>query len=366
MSIFFTTSADKSLVTTAGKSFKRQSLMTYTLLITLCEGVASASIKRTSTTNPSAETNITITTTSVIPVYYGDVVEITPVTETHYDICGTWPQTFNIIENASIEIDADYNPPQLTQLQQLIINGGGFVIVEEEHRATIYTNVTNPNNVPVTVTARLFNVSSHTYSEVYSSPEIIEIPANSSRDVAFDEYDDRKNFADWADPDKYVSNGALIAMYCLDPTGSNLPSRYQFWSSRYGYSSGSSLGNASKNGKITTPSISASYSAAQGTNPYNIKCTLLTGWFFPCKFNIVTPSGITEIPVEANPVRNNIFDPGAGNRFTLSISVNSLDAVLRVQLVDCSGFGFESSDEVTFNLADANNTDDDINTGNTR
>lgn len=364
MSIFFTTAADKSLITAAGKSFKRQSLMTYTLLVTLCEGVSSASIKRTSTVNPSAETNITITATSVIPVYYGDVVEITPTVMTNYDILGTWPQTLTIIENSSIEIDADYNP---TQLQPLVINGGGYTTLAEDRRVTIYTNVTNPNNVPVTVVARLFDVSYREYREIYSEPQTIEIPANSSREIAFDEYNNSQSFADWADPDKYIGNGALIAMYCVDPTGNNLPSRYQFWSNCYDYlptqSESSTLGNANASTKIKTPTVSASYSAAAGTNPYNIKCTLLTGWFFPCTFNVVTPSGVIELPVEAYSARNSAYTNG--NFLSLQISVNSLDAVLRVQLVDRSGFGFEPSDEVTFNLTDANNTDDD-NTGDTR
>lgn len=360
MSIFFTTAADKSLITAAGKSFKRQSLMTYTLLVTLCEGVSSANIKRTSTVNPSAETNITITTTSAIPVYYGDVVEITPTVMTNYDICGTWPQTFNIIENTSIEIDADYNPPLQTQLLPLILNNdGGYRYLKEDRRATVFTKVTNPNNIKVNVYARLFDVSASSYREVSSSPAVFEVAANSSATISFDDYNNTLGFSDWADPARYIHNCFMIAMYCTESTysGNYLPSRYKFAShGNPSYSFG--VDDENKATKVDTPGVSAKYSASAGSNPYNITCTISTGWAFPCKCIVIAPNGTTEFDIEARRVR-------AENFFRIPIQTDSLDAVVRVQFIDMSTFGFEPSDEVTFNLADANNTDDD-NTGDTR
>lgn len=318
----------------------------FQLFLAIGSGVSSVNVVRTSKTDPAAENTTTVTSSKTIPVYYGETIMVTPTALSGYTLSGTWPQTLNIVENTSIAIDATSNN---IQLLPPIINSYSTGYLKEERRFSLIINVTNPNTVKVRVDGELFNINAG-MSQVLINNVYEYVDAGSSSQILIEDYDDQIGLRSWAE------NFAFVALRCYDWHANDgivcLSSPYKFCSTNSIYKA-DSVNNS--NNKITNPAIGASYSTPAQGDPYSVKINVLSGWDFPVKLILTTPKGIVEIERDDWWVRNTGFDP-------YTISVDSLDSVIKAQLVDMTRFGLEPSDEVTFNLSDANNTDDDENT----
>jgi hypothetical protein len=221
------------------------------------------------------------------------------------------------------------------------VTGGFYSYLETDFLATVCVNVENPNTFTTNVQGKLYNMNAGMaqISEAY-----LKLDAGSSGQIGFDDYNDQIGMKNWAE------NFAVVALRCYNDQANNgIPSHYKFYTTN-GYHSVSALNTC--NGKLPTPVVSASYSTPAQGNPYSVKITALSGWDFPVKLVLTTPKGIVEIERDDYWPYSTAFD-------SYTISVDSLDSAIKLRLVDMSPFEFESSDEVTFNLSDANNTDDD-------
>lgn len=306
----------------------------FNLSLTIGTGITNVQIQRTVKSDPSAPTTITKTASSVVPVYYGETIKVTPTAATGYKLTGTWPTTLNIVDNAALTINATSS---VTQLNAPVIVGGGCAYQEIERLFTIYASVSNTNSKGVTAVGKLYNLRGGGRTLVATTEKTAPTAAyegNVSANIGFEDTNNRLGYRDWAviDEDNYsqtMSNGALIAVYFK--ADGYRDSAYRFWSNKY------DVTNVNKTGKIPTPTVAASYYAPADGNPYEVFLEVEYSQPHPFGSKIVveTPSGT----VELDSYRK--------------ITVDSLNSVIKVRLVDSSGFGIADSDVVSFNLANA-------------
>lgn len=310
----------------------------FNLSITLDDGVSEVIVHRTVRTDPSAPTaDITRNASCVVPVFYGETIIVTPRAKANYTLQGTWPQTLNIVENASVTVSTTTTATKLLPVE---ITGGGTGEIKEERSYRIYTNVKNPNNIAVDVHKRLFNIKS-ARTEIQYANTTDRIAANSTGTVDFTDYSSTIGFSQWADPNrgsKESNNGALIAMFCSDTTYNNtsyIPSIYKFWSNKWDMS----VVNNSNN-KIVKPVVSAVYYngdvQADGSVSAFVTISSSAEWPFGRRIIVEAPSGP--------------FEPTSSQ---FNITVPSLSSIIKVHFEDSTDFGFEPSDTVEFKFTEA-------------
>jgi hypothetical protein len=316
----------------------------FRLFLNIGNGISSVNVTRTSKTDPAADTNTIVTSSKTIPVYYGETISVTPRALSGYTLSVTWPQTFTIVENTALNISAttpsvQLLPPVITDVQ--------MSYVKEERRFDIRIFVTNPNTVKVRVSADyLAKVGYYSATQVaYSGIERSKnIEAGGSGTLYFTDFDDQLGLREWAE------NFTFFMVRCYDDNVNvgvdYLASVPVFWCNNPLHN----IGYENEcNGKIPVPTVSAKYTAPAAGQPYQINLSVMSGWDFPVKLVLTTPTGITEI--------DRTWNWGSYSSTTLfdipAFSVDSLDAVVKAQLLDRSPFGLIDSDEVIFNLADA-------------
>lgn len=317
----------------------------FTLYVNLGSGVSRVQVVKTSKTDPITSNTYTLTSSGSVPVYYGETIEIAPTATSNYTLSGTWPQTINIIENISITINATTTQSQLLPVEVI---DGFYSYLEEERRATLCAEIINPNNIDVNIDYRLFNISYNTFEGVMLGSTTTPASANSDAQVLIDDYNNKLGFKDWADPDLYHSNGALIAMRCVDPNYNNQsyqPSYWRFYAISNTWGSPSTGGNIGTLNNVTNKlpsysSVTASYELKD--NLYSVHLSPTGYWPLPFKKVITTPNGIYEFADDESIV----------------LDVDSLDAVVQIQRTDLTSLGFEPSDVTSFNLADAHEATD--------
>lgn len=279
---------------------------------------------------------------SDVQIFHGETIEIMPYVKPGYKLFGTWPLTITVIGNSEVSVKAVLNTEQL--VAPTIISGGIWDQTDTIDRLfTIYTKISNPNNVAVGAVQKLYNIktgfTNDSLAERYDVVSTSVAANETEATITFEDSYDSYGFQQWSDPNISADNGALIAVQFIDhnPTDATtyLKSPWKFWSNKYNMDI---VNNA--NNKLLTPGISAKYYAGDlaedGSCTVWVNVTPVSNWPFPVKTFLETPSGTMQLSTSQ-----------------VSINVASLNSVIKAWCVDDSGFELENSDIVSFNLADS-------------